>query len=170
MKVCPKCHSRYPEEYNRCPHDGTILEMEKKAEQATSTPLSPANPTPNGVAAPSIPVPVPTPVVAPIPGGKSTFDGKLIQLIGWTILGALVTAVTFGIMFPFALCWKKGWRYKHMVVNGNRLHFDGNGGQLIGKWILWMLLSVVTFSIYAWFVPMKIIKWELSHVSMSPER
>jgi uncharacterized membrane protein YjgN (DUF898 family) len=57
-----------------------------------------------------------------------------------------------------------------MVVNGNRLHFDGNGGQLIGKWILWMLLSVVTFSIYAWFVPMKIIKWELSHVSMSPER
>jgi hypothetical protein len=31
-------------------------------------------------------------------------------------------------------------------------------------------LSIVTFGIYAWFIPMKLIKWELSHVSMSPDR
>lgn len=170
MKVCPKCHNRYPEEYNRCPHDGTILEMEKKEEPAA--PVVTPIPTPSSIPlpTPANPVPLPASLKPAIPGGKSTFDGKLIQLIGWSILGAVVTAVTFGIMFPFALCWKKSWRYKHMIVDGYRLHFDGNGGQLIGKWILWMLLSIVTFGIYAWFIPMKLIKWELSHVSMSPDR
>ena len=33
---------------------------------------------------------------------KSYFDGGLLQLIGWRILGGLVTALTLGICYPWA--------------------------------------------------------------------
>jgi len=32
---------------------------------------------------------------------KSYFDGGLLQLIGWNLLGALVTLGTCGICFPW---------------------------------------------------------------------
>jgi len=33
---------------------------------------------------------------------KSYFDGGLLQLIGWHLLGALVTIFTLGICYPWA--------------------------------------------------------------------
>ena len=33
---------------------------------------------------------------------RSYFDGGLFELIGWKILGCLVTTFTFGICFPWA--------------------------------------------------------------------
>ena len=35
---------------------------------------------------------------------KSYFDGGLLQLIGWKILGGLVTVFTLGICYPWAVC------------------------------------------------------------------
>lgn len=35
---------------------------------------------------------------------KSYFDGGLLQLVGWQILGGLVSAITLGICFPWAIC------------------------------------------------------------------
>ena len=35
---------------------------------------------------------------------ESYFDGGLLQLIGWRLLGFIVTAITFGICFPAAFC------------------------------------------------------------------
>ncbi len=35
---------------------------------------------------------------------NSYFDGGLLQLIGWGILGFLITICTFGICFPWAIC------------------------------------------------------------------
>lgn len=39
--------------------------------------------------------------------GESRFDGRLLQLWGWTLLCALITAVSFGICYPWALCLMK---------------------------------------------------------------
>ena len=33
---------------------------------------------------------------------KSKFDGGLLQLIGWKLLGALITVLTLGICLPWA--------------------------------------------------------------------
>ena len=33
---------------------------------------------------------------------ESYFDGGLLQLIGWKILGALVTTLTLGICYPIS--------------------------------------------------------------------
>lgn len=94
---------------------------------------------------------------------KSYFDGGLLQLVGWRILGFLLTVCTLGICYPFALCMMYGWETKHTVVNGHRLVFDGNGLQLWGKWIIWLLLSVITLGIYSFWVGISMRKWKVSH-------
>ena len=94
---------------------------------------------------------------------KSYFDGGLLQLIGWKLLGALVTLITFGICYPFALCFIYKWQMKHTVINGKRLYFDGKGYQLLGRWLLWLLLSIITLGIYTLWIPVQQNKWILKH-------
>ena len=63
---------------------------------------------------------------------KSYFDGGLLQLIGWRILGGLVTIFTLGICYPWAFCMIYRWEAKHTVINGHRLKFNGTALQLFG--------------------------------------
>ncbi len=93
----------------------------------------------------------------------SYFDGRLIQLIGYKLLGALLTAITLGIAYPWAMCMVKRWEVVHTVVDGKRLAFNGNGGQLFVKYILWWLLSIVTLGIYSFWLGINITKWVTSH-------
>ena len=96
---------------------------------------------------------------------ESYFDGGLLQLIGWTILGFLVTALTFGICFPWAFTMKYGWETKHTVINGRRLQFDGTALQLFGNWIKWLVLTIITLGIYGFWLPIKLKKWRTKHTS-----
>ena len=94
---------------------------------------------------------------------KSYFDGGLLQLIGWQILGGLVTALTLGICYPWAVCMLYRWEAKHTVINGRRLRFDGTAAQLFGNWIKWVLLTIITFGIYAFWLNIKLIQWKTKH-------
>ncbi len=93
----------------------------------------------------------------------SEFDGGLLQLIGWQLLGALVTVDTLGICAPWAFCMVYRWEAKHTVINGHRLVFDGTAAQLFGKWILWLLLTVVTCGINSFWLAIKLKKWKVKH-------
>jgi len=94
---------------------------------------------------------------------ESYFDGGLAQLIGWNILGALVTAVTLGICYPWALCMVYGWEVNHTVINGRRLHFTGTAMSLFGNWIKWLLLCIITCGIYSFWVGIALKKWQVRH-------
>ncbi len=94
---------------------------------------------------------------------ESYFDGGLLQLIGWYILGGLVTCFTLGISYPWALCKIYGWKINHTVVEGKRLRFDGKAVQLFGNWIKWLLLSIITFGIYGFWVGIALEKWKAKH-------
>ena len=94
---------------------------------------------------------------------NSYFDGGLFQLIGWRILGILVTIVTFGICYPWALCMIYNWEIKHTVIEGRRLRFDGSAIQLFGNWIKWLLLTIITLGIYSFGVQIAIKKWKAKH-------
>lgn len=96
-------------------------------------------------------------------GNDSYFDGGLLQKIGWTILGILITTITLGICFPWAICMIKNWETKHTVINGNRLTFDGNAFQLFGNWIKWLLLCIITFGIYSLWLSIAMKKWIVKH-------
>ena len=94
---------------------------------------------------------------------ESYFDGGLLQLIGWHILGALVTLCTLGICFPWSLTMIYSWEAKHTVINGHRLYFDGTALQLFGNWIKWFLLTIITLGIYSFWINIKLKQWKTLH-------
>ena len=94
---------------------------------------------------------------------ESFFDGKLIQQIGYLLLGLLITVCTLGICWPFAHCLMYRWKIKHTVINGHRLAFDGRGIQLWGKWLLWALLCIITFGIYSFWLHIALERWRAKH-------
>lgn len=95
--------------------------------------------------------------------GNSYFDGGLLQLIGWRILGTIITVFTLGICFPWAFCMIYDWETKHTIVDGHRLYFDGTAVQLFGNWIKWFLLTIVTCGIYSFWLAIALRKWKTKH-------
>ncbi len=93
----------------------------------------------------------------------SYFDGGLFQLIGWRLLGGLITLVTLGICYPWAVCMIYNWEVKHTVIDGKRQYFDGKAIHLFGNWIKWFLLTIVTLGIYGFWVNIKLKKWITKH-------
>ena len=98
--------------------------------------------------------------------GESYFDGGLLQEIGWSILGGLVTMLTLGICYPWAYCMILRWKVRHTVIDGRRLTFDGTAAQLFGSWIKWMLLTIVTLGIYGFWLSIKMEQWKTKHTHM----
>ena len=94
---------------------------------------------------------------------KSYFDGGLLQLIGWKILGFLVTIFTLGICFPWAFTMIYSWEAKHTVLEGKRLTFDGTAIGLFGQWIKWLLLSIITLGIYSFWIAISLKKWKTKY-------
>ena len=95
---------------------------------------------------------------------QSFFDGGVLGLIGWRLLGLLLTVCSLGLLAPLASIFLLKWQYKHTVINGRRVTFDGNYFQLLGKMICWILLSVITLGIYLFFIPVAWNKWVIKHV------
>lgn len=96
---------------------------------------------------------------------ESYFDGGLLELIGWSLLGGLVTTITFGICYPWALCMIYGWKINHTVIEGRRLHFNGTAMGLFGHWIKWLFLTIITLGIYGFWVTIKLEDWKVRHTT-----
>jgi uncharacterized membrane protein YjgN (DUF898 family) len=94
---------------------------------------------------------------------KSYFDGGLLQLIGYSLLGALVTIATLGICYPWAITMIYSWETKHTVINGKRLMFTGTAIGLFGQWIKWLLLCIITLGIYSLWLRIKLKQWKTKH-------
>ncbi|WP_207640686.1 DUF898 family protein [Alkaliphilus transvaalensis] len=97
--------------------------------------------------------------------GESYFDGGLLQLVGWNILGALVTIFTLGVAYPWAVCMVLNWKISHTVINGRRLKFTGSAIGLFGQWVKWLLLSIITLGIYSFWVRISMEKWKVKHTT-----
>lgn len=94
---------------------------------------------------------------------ESHFDGGLLQLICWRILGLILTSITLGICYPWAVCMVYKWETEHTIINGKRLCFDGTALGLFGSWIKWLLLTVITIGIYGFWVQIKLKQWKVKH-------
>ncbi len=98
---------------------------------------------------------------------NSHFDGGLLQLIGYTLLGTLVSILTLGICYPWAICLIYRWEARHTVIDGRRLRFDGTGLGLFGNWIKWWVLTIITFGIYGFWLGIKLKQWKVKHTSFA---
>ena len=98
---------------------------------------------------------------------NSYFDGGLLQLVGYRILGGLITAITFGIAAPWAIVMVTNWKVKHTVIDGRRLYFSGTAMGLFGHWIKWLFLTVITFGIYGFWLSIKLTQWEVKHTHVA---
>lgn len=96
--------------------------------------------------------------------GESFFDGSTIQLIGVSLLSGLLNLVSFGLLYPFTVCFKLRWINKHTVINKKKLVFTGKAINLFGKYILWCFLTIITFGIYGWWLEIKMLKWQSKNI------
>ncbi len=94
---------------------------------------------------------------------NSYFDGGLLQLIGWTLLGMIITTLTLGICYPWALCMVYKWQIDHTVIEGKRLEFTGSAWSLFGQWIKWLLLTIITLGIYGLWLGIALEKWKVEN-------
>lgn len=99
----------------------------------------------------------------------SYFDGGYWAYIGYNIVVAFVTGITFGIAHPWMKCWYQNWLASHTVINGKRMTFDGKGGDLFVKYIVWLLLSYVTCGIYTLWMNVALKKWISEHTHFEGE-
>lgn len=91
------------------------------------------------------------------------FDGKTIQLIGVNLLCNFLTYISFGLLYPFTVCYKLRWINKHTVINRKKIAFNGRAISLFGKYMLWCFLTLITFGIYGLWLPIKMLKWQTKH-------
>ena len=117
---------------------------------------------------------------------ESKWDGRLLTLIGISLVELLVIAVMAvagyfianAIAPDFAIigavvfgavgeCWACiihiKWDTKHTVISGQRLKFKANTFNLICNIIKWTFLTIITLGIYALWMPIKVRKWEVKH-------
>lgn len=105
----------------------------------------------------------------PSPIKRFAFDGGASTYIGTLLLGWFVTAITFGICYPFQVVLMQRWRAKWSTIDGRRLVFTGTAIGLFGLWIKWFLLSVVTLGIYLLWVGPRIEKWKWENTTFLEE-
>ncbi|MCY7288452.1 MAG: DUF898 domain-containing protein [Cryobacterium sp.] len=90
---------------------------------------------------------------------RFTFDGGAATWFGTALLGTLITTVTLGIAYPFALVLTERWRAKHTFIDGHGLVFTGSAVGLFGLWIKWFLLAIITAGVYLLWVVPRIQQW-----------
>ncbi len=100
----------------------------------------------------------------------SYFDGGLLELVLYRLLGFLVTVFTFGICAPWAVTMVEGYMAKHTVIQGRRLRFVGSAFGLFTQWIKWLLLIFITFGIYSFWVQIKMKQWVVANTIFDDER
>ena len=99
----------------------------------------------------------------------SYFDGKLLELIGYRILGFLITIFTLGIASAWAEKFIIAYKIEHTVYNGKRLKFEGTGASLFVQRFKWVFLSIITLGIYSLWVPLKKENWIYSNTHFEDE-
>lgn len=102
-------------------------------------------------------------VTAPAVPPLFQFDGGAGSYLWMQIKAALLTAITLGIAYPWAVSMSYRWRCEHTLLAGRRLRFIGSGGQLFGQWIVWLILIVITLGIYGFWVAPKMQKWAIEN-------
>lgn len=123
----------------------------------------PAPPPPPYAPAPQGPPPTVMVTMSGRPEGQFQFDGGAGSYLLIGIGGFLVTVLTLGLAFPWAVTMRYRWQTQHTIINGRRLRFTGTGGGLFGNYIKWLFFIVITAGFYSFWVAPRITRWAVEH-------
>ncbi|MGB3414137.1 MAG: DUF898 family protein [Microbacteriaceae bacterium] len=87
------------------------------------------------------------------------FRGGAATWFGTQILAVLITVLSLGICYPWAIVMTYRWKCKHTYLNGVRMRFTGSAWGLFGNWIKWLLLLIITIGIYSFWLYPRMTKW-----------
>ncbi len=96
-----------------------------------------------------------------------TFNGGAATYLGTGILALIITVITFGFAYPYALVLRQRWIAKHTYINGRQLVFTGTGIGLFVHWVKWLLLCIITLGIYGFWVAPRVRKWVVEHTDFA---
>jgi uncharacterized protein DUF898 len=100
----------------------------------------------------------------PVPGTQIyQFRGGAGTWFGTQILVALITILTFGICYPFAVVLVERWRAKNTYLMGRQMAFVGTGWGIFGLWVKWLLLTILTLGIYSFWVYPRLMRWKVEN-------
>lgn len=116
-----------------------------------------SQPTPYAASPPAVP--------ARALSRQFAFDGGAATYFGTALLAAVVTILTLGICYPYALVLRERWRAKHSFIEGRQLVFLGTASGLFGLWLGWLLLIIITVGIYSFWVGPRIYRWKWENTS-----
>ncbi len=91
--------------------------------------------------------------------GKFEFKGKGLGYLWLFIWTNILTVITFGLFYPWAITAKYRWKTAHTFIDGKQLCFKGTGGGLFANWLLILILSIITLGIYIPWGYVRIQKW-----------
>lgn len=95
------------------------------------------------------------------------FRGGAATWFGTQLLGVLITVLTLGICYPFAVVLVERWRASNTFLLGRPLQFTGTGWGIFGLWIKWFLLCIITLGIYSFWVYPRLTAWKVEHTVLA---
>lgn len=105
--------------------------------------------------------------------GTMNFSGGGGELLGTFILGAILTAITLGIYYPWFMVSLSKFFASHTVVTINgenhRMAFVGQGGKLFGICLVGIILSALTFGIYWFWFMTNMLKFGVDNTTFTTE-
>ena len=83
---------------------------------------------------------------------RFSFQGRATAFINLFVGGALLTALTLGLYYPFFATARHGFLVAHSRFGDRSFAFDGRGRDLFGPFLLALLLTVPTLGlVWFWF-------------------
>lgn len=104
------------------------------------------------------------------PVGNMDFVGEGGKLFGTLIVGALLTAITLYIYYPWFLVNLNKFYAEHTRINVKgksfKLAFGGTGGELFVIGLVGYLLSAITLGIYMFWLIAKLVTFMINNLSV----
>lgn len=95
--------------------------------------------------------------------GRMAFDGDVAGYLATRLAAGILTILTLGFGFPYALVLVQRWNAGHLVLGGSRVVFTGRARDLFREWIVWWPCVLLTLGFYAFAVLPRVIRWVWDH-------
>ena len=103
--------------------------------------------------------------------GQTTFEfrGSGLSYFWLALWTTVLTIITGGFFFPWAISAQKRWQARNTYIGGRQLRFRGTGLSFLWQWILIYVLTIVTFGLYIRWAVCRVYRWTTKNTMFEDE-